>query len=62
MEVLNDYLGANTLFSVAALADDKLMKLGLNNQIFNNKMAYLVFDYQDSLTIRRMSNNAPQFF
>lgn len=62
VEVLNDFIAANSLFSIAALADDKLMKMGLNSQIFSGKMAYMILDYEDDLIIRKISNNAPSYF
>lgn len=37
-----DYMGANKLYSIEALAEEKLKKKGIISDLFSNKMFYMI--------------------
>ncbi|CAK88524.1 unnamed protein product (macronuclear) [Paramecium tetraurelia] len=60
-EIMNDYLQANQLFSLLAMQDEKMKKITQNQDIFSNKMIYLILRFDGKLIIKRPSNDAAQF-
>ncbi|CAD8173680.1 unnamed protein product [Paramecium octaurelia] len=60
-ELLNDYLAANQLFSVLAISDEKMKKITLNQDVFNNKMIYLITQFNGKMEIKCSSYDADQF-
>ncbi|CAD8086788.1 unnamed protein product [Paramecium primaurelia] len=60
-EIMNDYLQANQLFNLVAMQDEKIKKITLNQDIFSNKMIYLILKFDGKLIIKRPSSDAAQF-
>ncbi|CAD8173684.1 unnamed protein product [Paramecium octaurelia] len=59
-EIMNDYLLANQLFSLLAIQDEKMKKITQSQDIFSNKMIYLILRFDGKLIIKRPSNDAAQ--
>ncbi|CAD8097411.1 unnamed protein product [Paramecium sonneborni] len=61
-EIMNDYIQANQLFNLIAMKDEKIKKIAQNQEIFSNKMVFLILKFDGKLIIKRPSNDAASFF
>ncbi|CAD8095367.1 unnamed protein product [Paramecium sonneborni] len=59
-EIMNDFLTTNQLFSIIAFSDEKIKRVGTYQDIFSNKMIYLISKFTNTLIIKRCSNDANQ--
>ncbi|CAD8179593.1 unnamed protein product [Paramecium pentaurelia] len=60
-EIINDFLQTNQLFSIIALSDEKIKRVGTYQDVFSNKMIYLTSKFTNTLVITRCSNDASSF-
>ncbi|CAD8095427.1 unnamed protein product [Paramecium sonneborni] len=60
-ELLNDYLAANSLYSILAISDEKMKKIVLNQDVFNSKMIYLITEFNQKMRVKFSSFNADSF-
>ncbi|CAD8097357.1 unnamed protein product [Paramecium sonneborni] len=60
-EIINDFLATNQLFSIIALSDEKIKRVGTYQDVFSNKMIYLISKFTNTLIVKRCSNDANQF-
>ena len=61
MEIINDYLAANSLFSVMSISDEKIKRINVNQDVFSNKMIFIITTFKENLTIKKLSSDAPKF-
>ncbi|CAD8189715.1 unnamed protein product [Paramecium pentaurelia] len=62
VEVINDYLAANSLFSVMSISDEKVRRININQDVFSNKMVFIITTFKENLIIKKLSSDAPKFF
>ncbi|CAD8201780.1 unnamed protein product [Paramecium octaurelia] len=62
VEVINDYLAANSLFSVMSISDEKVRRININQDVFSNKMVFIITTFKENLIIKKVSSDAPKFF
>lgn len=55
VEVTNDILAANEIFSPSTFLEDTSYMS--NTKLFSNDVVNIVFDYEDTLIVRRTSKN-----
>ncbi|CAD8173646.1 unnamed protein product [Paramecium octaurelia] len=60
-EIINDFLQTNQLFSIIALSDEKIKRVGTYQDVFSSRMIYLTSKFSHTLVITRCSNDASQF-
>ncbi|CAD8105906.1 unnamed protein product [Paramecium sonneborni] len=60
--VLNDYLAANSLFSVMSISEEKIKRINMNQDVFSNKMIFIITTFKENLIIKKLSSDAPKFF
>lgn len=45
-----------------SISDEKVRRININQDVFSNKMVFIITTFKENLIIKKLSSDAPKFF